>query len=59
MMPLYPVAEDVLIMSCRRSMDAPAPGDWTIQVRRDASGAVSGFTLGCWLARKIEYIRTA
>lgn len=59
MMPLYPVAEDVWIMSCRRSMDAPAPGDWTIQVRRDAAGAVSGFMLGCWLARKIEYIRTA
>lgn len=59
MMPLYPVAEDVWIMSCRRSMDAPAPGDWTIRIKRDASGTVSGFTLGCWLARKIEYIKSA
>lgn len=55
MHPIHPVGEDVWRLSCRRSMDAPAPGDWTIVVRRDDAGAVSGLTLGCWLARRIAY----
>ena len=55
MHPVHPVGEDVWRLSCRRSMDAPAPGDWTILVHRDDAGAVSGLTLGCWLARKIAY----
>ena len=38
MQPLYPSAEDVWLMPCQRSMDAPAPGDWTVRVRRDAGG---------------------
>ena len=28
-------------------------------VRRDAEGKVSGLTVGCWLARKVEYVRAA
>jgi D-aminopeptidase len=38
-------------------MDAPAPGDWTVLVRRDGAGKVSGLTLGCWLARGLDYQR--
>jgi len=53
---MYPVAEDVWQIATRRSMDAPAPGDWTVLVRRD-SGKATGLTLGCWLARRIEYQR--
>ena len=48
-------AADVWLLPCQRSMDAPAPGDWTIRVRRDAAGAVRGLTVGCWLARRVEY----
>lgn len=41
-------------LAARRSMDAPAPGDWILQVRHNAAGMVSGLTLGCWLARGID-----
>ncbi|ABA80856.1 D-aminopeptidase [Rhodobacter sphaeroides] len=53
---LHPVGPDVWIVTTRRSMDAPAPGDWTLQVRREG-GAVTGLRLGCWLARRIDYAR--
>ncbi len=55
MHPVHPVGEDVWRLSCRRSMDAPAPGDWTLTVRRNDSGEVAGLTLGCWLARGVAY----
>ena len=57
MHPVVPLAEDVWLLQCRRSMDAPAPGDWTIRVRRDGGGAVRGLTVGCWLARRVDYAR--
>lgn len=57
MHPIHPVGKDVWRLSCRRSMDAPAPGDWTILVRRDATGEICGLTVGCWLARKVEYVK--
>ncbi|PZU19969.1 MAG: aminopeptidase [Shinella sp.] len=49
--PLFPVSPDVWLMPVRRSMDAPAPGDFTLLVRRNAAGRVSGIEAGCWLAR--------
>ena len=54
---MYVVADDIWVIPTRRSMDASPPGDWTVQVLRDASGAVTGLTLGCWLARGIGYRR--
>lgn len=54
-----PVGPDLWIVSTRRSMDAPAPGDWTLQIRRDGAGRVAGARLGCWLARGLDYRRTA
>lgn len=56
---VHPAGPDVWVVATRRSMDAPAPGDWTLRVRRDAAGRATGATLGCWLARGIEYARTA
>ena len=53
---MYPVAEDVWIITTRRSMDASPPGDWTVLVQREG-GVVTGLTLGCWLARGIVYRR--
>ena len=55
---LHPVGPDTLIMVTRRSMDAPAPGDWTLRISRNDAGHVTGFRLGCWLARQIDYIKT-
>lgn len=54
---MYPLAEDLWIITTRRSMDAAPPGDWTVQIRRGKSGDVCGLTLGCWLARNIDYRR--
>ena len=56
--PVRPAGRDVWLLRPRRSMDAPAPGDWTLQIRRDARGAVRGLTLGCWLARGLEFTRS-
>ncbi|MHA6688707.1 hypothetical protein [Mesorhizobium sp. A556] len=52
---IHPVGEYLFVLSCQRSMDAPAPGRWTIQVERDDAGDVCGFVLGCWLARNLAY----
>ncbi|MFZ1467800.1 MAG: D-aminopeptidase [Paracoccaceae bacterium] len=54
---MAPAGPDVWTVTTRRTMDAPAPGDWTLVVARDAKGAVNGLTLGCWLAREVAYTR--
>lgn len=54
MEPLYPIAPDLWELVTRRSMDAPAPGSWTLRVLREA-GTVCGVQLSCWLARDIRY----
>lgn len=51
------VGEDIWILTCPRSMDAPAPGEWTLVFRRDAGSKAKGVTIGCWLARRNEYER--
>lgn len=56
---LRPFAGDVWRLSTPRSMDAPSPGDWTVQVRRSAAGIVEGLTVGCWLARNVAFSRVA
>lgn len=55
---MYPVADDVWIITSRRALDAAAPGDWTMLVERNAAGDVTGLRVGCWLARGIGYRRT-
>ena len=54
---MAPAGPDVWTVATRRSMDAPAPGDWTLVVARDGKGQVGGLTLGCWLAREVVYRR--
>jgi CubicO group peptidase (beta-lactamase class C family) len=51
------VAADVWKIQCSRSLDAPAPGDWTIAAHRNDNGAISGFTIGCWIARGLAYVK--
>ncbi|KAF8172829.1 beta-lactamase/transpeptidase-like protein [Mycena galopus ATCC 62051] len=51
------LGEDVWLLACPRGMDAPAPGDWTMVFHRDADNLVTGFTIGCWLARRLEFVR--
>lgn len=50
------LGENVWSLICRRSLDAPAPGEWTMVFHRGSDGnAVTGVTVGCWLARGIYY----
>lgn len=57
MEPLEPVGPDLWLMPCRRAIDHTPPGDWTIAVERDRAGRVAGVRVGCWLARKLVYVR--
>jgi D-aminopeptidase len=54
---LDPVGADVWALPCPRALDHTPPGDWTLAFRRDAGGAVTGVTVGCWLARGLRYDR--
>lgn len=56
---VHPVGPDTWIVVTQRSMDAAAPGDWTLRLRRDDRGRPCGLTLGCWLARGIDYLKLA
>lgn len=57
MMGLTPAGPDLWRLACRRSLDAPSPGDWTVQVHRDAAGRADRLTVGCWLARSVVFRR--
>ncbi|KXG46268.1 Peptidase S12, aminopeptidase DmpB, domain C [Penicillium griseofulvum] len=57
--PMKHLGEDVWVLTCPRGLDAPAPGDWTMVFSRDENDQIKGFTIGCWLARKIEFVKKA
>jgi len=52
------VAADLWVLPCPRALDHTPPGDWTLALRRGASGAVDSIELGCWLARRLVYARS-
>lgn len=54
---IRPAGADYWQLITRRSMDAPAPGDWTLHLQRDVQGALETITLGCWLARNTIWTR--
>jgi D-aminopeptidase len=56
---LEPIARDVWALPCPRALDHTPPGDWTLGFRRAADGSVEDVTLGCWLARGLDYRRIA
>ncbi|MEJ0019074.1 MAG: D-aminopeptidase [Acetobacteraceae bacterium] len=53
------VGGDVWVLPCPRALDHTPPGDWTLAFQRDAAGNVNGVTVGCWLARRLNYARSA
>ena len=53
---LEPVGPDVWALPCPRALDHTPPGDWTLAFRRDAAGRVTGVDVGCWLARRLDYV---
>lgn len=59
LMPLSPAGKDIWRLACHRSLDAPAPGDWTVQIARSADGKIAGVTVGCWLARNVAFAKAS
>jgi hypothetical protein len=55
---MRPLADDIWALACPRAMYSTPPGDWTVVIHRDGSGNVASTTIGCWLARKLEFIKT-
>ena len=45
----------VMLFADTENIDAPAPGDWTLVFHRNDQKTISGVTIGCWLARELEY----
>ncbi len=54
---LEPVGRDLWALPCPRALDHAPPGDWTLAVQRDGDGAPLAIELGCWLARRLTYVR--
>jgi D-aminopeptidase len=50
---LDPIGPDVWALPCPRALDHTPPGDWTLHFDRDRARV----TVGCWLARGLEYSR--
>jgi D-aminopeptidase len=57
MMPMSPAETDLWRLTCRRSLDAPAPGDWTLRIKRGSDNASERIDIGCWLARSVPFER--
>ena len=49
------LGENVWTWACPRGLDHTPPGDWTVVFTEDAEGVISGCTIGCWLARRLEF----
>ncbi len=54
---LLPVGPDLWRMPMPRALDHSPPGDWTLHFLRDDSGAVASVRLGCWLARRVAFVK--
>ena len=54
---LDPVGPDAWALPCPRALDHTPPGDWTLAVRRDGTGRATEVEVGCWLARRLPYLR--
>ncbi|KAK5112224.1 hypothetical protein LTR62_004385 [Meristemomyces frigidus] len=54
---MRPLGKDVWSLGNPRGLDSTPPGDWTVVFKR-GGGGVEGATLGCWLARKVKYVRS-
>ncbi|GKZ30717.1 hypothetical protein AbraIFM66950_010011 [Aspergillus brasiliensis] len=51
------LGDDIWFLTCARGLDAPAPGNWTVVFQRSVEGEVVGVTFGCWLARKVTFVK--
>ena len=56
---LDPVGGDVWTMPCRRALDHTPPNEWTLAFRREVGDRITGVDVGCWLARRLSYVRVS
>ena len=54
---LEPVGADHWMLPCPRALDWSPPGDWTLAFQRDGSDRPKQVQVGCWLARRLTYLR--
>ncbi|MDR3536803.1 MAG: D-aminopeptidase [Acetobacteraceae bacterium] len=54
---LEPIGPDVWALPCPRALDHTPPGDWTLAFQRGDAGTATSVELGCWLARRLCYMR--
>ena len=54
---LQPIGPDLWALPCPRALDHTPPGDWTLAFARDGAGRPDRVTVGCWLARGLDYRR--
>ena len=40
-----------------RALDCAPPGEWMVHAHRDGAGGVAAVEIGCWLARKLVFVR--
>jgi hypothetical protein len=48
---------DVWALGTPRGLDATPPGDWTVVFKDQEDKIYNSVTVGCWLARKVNYVR--
>jgi len=51
------LGENVWTWACPRGLDHTPPGDWTVVFTENAEGVISSCTIGCWLARRLEFVK--
>jgi CubicO group peptidase (beta-lactamase class C family) len=51
------LGENVWTWACPRGLDHTPPGDWTVAFIETAEGVISGCTIGCWLARNLQFLK--
>ncbi|OOF94127.1 hypothetical protein ASPCADRAFT_397797 [Aspergillus carbonarius ITEM 5010] len=51
------LGDDIWVLMCARGLDAPAPGNWTVVFQRGDHGDITSVVFGCWLARKVTFVR--
>ena len=54
---LDPIGPDLWALPCPRALDHTPPGDWTLATQRDTTGHPATINVGCWLARRLPYVR--
>jgi CubicO group peptidase (beta-lactamase class C family) len=51
------LGENVWTWACPRGLDHTPPGDWTVVFIENTEGVITGCTIGCWLARRLEFLK--